>query len=402
MDKIFNYRAVDSTGTVVEDVANAENEDAVILMLRGKGYTPISIKEKIQSKEISLGNSGKLNLKDIISFCRQESIMLKSGMDLNRSLDVLAKQSKSKKLKKNLYSLSDSVKKGTELSKSMENQGSAFPYLLKRTVQAGEMSGQMAEIIEKMAVHYEKDMKLRRKIRGAMMYPIVLAIIAVIAVSILLIKVMPGFVTMFEGVGMELPALTRFVMWLSSFLVHNWIWILLILFAVIFSIRVALQQKDIRIAWDRIKLKLPLIGTNVGKIVTARFTRTLSTMLYSGIPMIQALKAAGETTGNKFVESKIEEAVEGIEKGMGMTAQLAATNIFPPMMLSMIGIGEESGRLDEMLETTADYYDEEMEVALESLVTMLEPLLIVIMGVVIGTIVIAMYLPMFDIIQTVQ
>ena len=234
------------------------------------------------------------------------------------------------------------------------------------------------------------------------MYPIVLAIIAVIAVSILLIKVMPGFVSMFEGVGMELPALTRFVMWLSSFLVHNWIWILLVLFAVIFSIRVALQQKDIRIAWDKIKLKLPLIGTNVGKIVTARFTRTLSTMLYSGIPMIQALRAAGETTGNKFVESKIEESVEGIEKGMGMTAQLAATNIFPPMMLSMIGIGEESGRLDEMLETTADYYDEEMEVALESLVTMLEPLLIVIMGVVIGTIVVAMYLPMFDIIQTVK
>lgn len=402
MDKTFNYRAVDSTGTVVEDVANAENEDAVILMLRGKGYTPISIKEKVQSKEISFGNSGKLNLKDVISFCRQESIMLKSGMDLNRSLDVLAKQSKSKKLKKNLFHLSDSVKKGTELSKSMENQGSAFPYLLKRTVQAGEMSGQMAEIIEKMAVHYEKDMKLRRKIRGAMMYPIVLAIIAVIAVSILLIKVMPGFVSMFEGVGMELPALTRFVMWLSSFLVHNWIWILLVLFAVIFSIRVALQQKDIRIAWDKIKLKLPLIGTNVGKIVTARFTRTLSTMLYSGIPMIQALRAAGETTGNKFVESKIEESVEGIEKGMGMTAQLAATNIFPPMMLSMIGIGEESGRLDEMLETTADYYDEEMEVALESLVTMLEPLLIVIMGVVIGTIVVAMYLPMFDIIQTVK
>ncbi|MGP1562747.1 type II secretion system F family protein [Filifactor alocis] len=402
MDKIFNYRAVDSTGIVVEDVANAENEDAVILMLRGKGYTPISIKEKVQSKEISFGNSGKLNLKDVISFCRQESIMLKSGMDLNRSLDVLAKQSKSKKLKKNLFHLSDSVKKGTELSKSMENQGSAFPYLLKRTVQAGEMSGQMAEIIEKMAVHYEKDMKLRRKIRGAMMYPIVLAIIAVIAVSILLIKVMPGFVSMFEGVGMELPALTRFVMGLSSFLVHNWIWILLVLFAVIFSIRVALQQKDIRIAWDKIKLKLPLIGTNVGKIVTARFTRTLSTMLYSGIPMIQALRAAGETTGNKFVESKIEESVEGIEKGMGMTAQLAATNIFPPMMLSMIGIGEESGRLDEMLETTADYYDEEMEVALESLVTMLEPLLIVIMGVVIGTIVVAMYLPMFDIIQTVK
>lgn len=402
MDKIFNYRAVDSTGTVVEDVANAENEDAVILMLRGKGYTPISIKEKVQSKEISFGNSGKLNLKDVISFCRQESIMLKSGMDLNRSLDSLCKQTSSKKLRKNLLNISESVKKGTELSKSMENQGSAFPYLLKRTVQAGEMSGQMAEIIEKMAVHYEKDMKLRRKIRGAMMYPIILAFIVVAAVAILLTQVMPNFVKMFEGADRELPALTRFVMSLSDLLVHNWIWILLVLFAVIFSIRVALKQKEIRISWDKIKLKLPLIGTNVSKIATARFTRTLSTMLYSGIPMIQALRAAGETTGNKFVESKIEETVEGIEKGMGMTAQLAATNIFPPMMLSMIGIGEESGRLDEMLEKTAEYYDEEMEAALEALVTMLEPLLIVIMGVVIGTIVVAMYLPMFDVINTIK
>ena len=402
MDKTFNYRAVDSTGIVVEDVANAENEDAVLLMLRGKGYTPISIKEKVQSKEISFGNSGKLNLKDVISFCRQESIMLKSGMDLNRSLDSLCKQTSSKKLRKNLLNISESVKKGTELSKSMENQGSAFPYLLKRTVQAGEMSGQMAEIIEKMAVHYEKDMKLRRKIRGAMMYPIILAFIVVAAVAILLTQVMPNFVKMFEGADRELPALTRFVMSLSNLLVHNWIWILLVLFAIVFSIRVALKQKEIRISWDKIKLKLPLIGTNVGKIATARFTRTLSTMLYSGIPMIQALRAAGETTGNKFVESKIEETVEGIEKGMGMTAQLAATNIFPPMMLSMIGIGEESGRLDEMLEKTAEYYDEEMEAALEALVTMLEPLLIVIMGAVIGTIVVAMYLPMFDVINTIK
>ncbi len=402
MDKIFNYRAVDSTGTVVEDVANAENEDAVLLILRGKGYTPISINEKLQSKEISFGTSGALHLKDVISFCRQESIMLKSGMDLNRSLDSLCRQTSSKKLRKNLLNISESVKKGTELSKSMENQGNAFPYLLKRTVQAGEMSGQMAEIIEKMAIHYEKDMKLRRKIRGAMMYPIILAFIVVAAVAILLTTVMPNFVKMFEGADRELPALTRFVMSLSDLLVHNWIWILLALFAVIFSIRVALKQKEIRISWDKIKLKLPLIGTNVGKIATARFTRTLSTMLYSGIPMIQALRAAGETTGNKFVESKIEETVEGIEKGMGMTAQLAATNIFPPMMLSMIGIGEESGRLDEMLEKTAEYYDEEMEAALEALVTMLEPLLIVIMGAVIGTIVVAMYLPMFDVINTIK
>ncbi len=402
MDKIYSYRAVDGMGTVIEEVASAENETAVLTMLRNKGYIPISIKEKVQSKELSFGGSGKLNLKDIVNFCRQESTMLKAGMDLNRSLEVLAAQTDSKKLKKHLLNLSESVKKGTELSKSMEKEGDAFPYLLKRTVQAGEISGQMAEIIEKMAVHYEKDMKLRRKIKGAMMYPIVLSFIAVGAVTILLTKVMPNFVAMFEGANMELPALTRFVMNLSNLLVHKGLWVVLFITAIVFLIKTALKQKEIRISWDRIKLRIPVLGSNMRQIVTARFTRTLSTMLYSGIPMIQSLQAAGETTGNKFVEMKIEQTVEGIEKGMGMTVQLASTGIFPPMMLSMIGIGEESGNIDAMLEKTADYYDEEMEAALENLVTMLEPLLIVVMGLLIGTIVIAMYLPMFDIINTIQ
>lgn len=402
MDKIYSYRAVDSMGTVIEESASAESETAIITMLRSKGYVPIEIREKTQSKELSFVRSGKLSLVDIVSFCRQESTMLKAGMDLNRSLEVLAAQSDSKKLKKHLLNVSESVKKGIELSKSMEKEGNAFPYLLKRTVQAGEVSGQLAEIIEKMAIHYEKDMKIRRKIKGAMMYPIILSFIAVGATTILLTKVMPGFVSMFEGSGTELPKLTQFVMNLSDLLVHKGFLVVLFGVAIVFLIRTALKQKEIRIAWDRIKLRIPVLGGNMRQIVTARFTRTLSTMLYSGIPMIQSLQAAGETTGNKFVEMKIEQTVEGIEKGMGMTTQLASTGIFPPMMLSMIGIGEESGNLDAMLEKTADYYDEEMEAALESLVTMLEPLLIVIMGGLIGTIVIAMYLPMFDVIKTMQ
>lgn len=401
MDKIYSYRAVNEFGEVIDATTEAENEAAIMAMLRNQGYRPISIEEKVQSKAFSFGNT-RLVLKDIIVFSRQLSTMLRAGMDLNRCLDVLADQSESKKLRSSLLDISASVKKGTTLSKSMEQQGDAFPSLLKRSVESGEMSGQMAEIIEKMADHYERDMAVRRRIKGAMTYPIILLVVMVIAVTILLTKVMPNFVGMFESAGMEMPALTQMVMNLSGLLVKHGILVFLAIVAVVVGIQMLLRNHDARVAWDRTKIKMPVIGKYISKIVTARFTRTLSTMLYSGLPIVAALKAAGETTDNKYVEEMINRSVEGIEKGMSMTAELTRTGIFPPMMLSMVGIGEESGNLDDMLERTADYYDAEMQSAIDALVTMMEPLMVVLMGVVIGTIVIAMYLPMFDMINTIQ
>lgn len=401
MDKIYSYRAVNEFGEVIDATTEAENEAAIMAMLRNQGYRPISIEEKVQSKVLTLGSTA-LSLKDVIVFSRQLSTMLRAGMDLNRCLDVLADQSESKKLRSSLLDISASVKKGTTLSKSMEQQGDAFPSLLKRSVESGEMSGQMAEIIEKMADHYERDMAVRRRIKGAMTYPIILLVVMVIAVTILLTKVMPNFVGMFESAGMEMPALTQMVMNLSGLLVKHGILVFLAIVAVVVGIQMLLRNHDARVAWDRTKIKMPVIGKYISKIVTARFTRTLSTMLYSGLPIVAALKAAGETTDNKYVEEMINRSVEGIEKGMSMTAELTRTGIFPPMMLSMVGIGEESGNLDDMLERTADYYDAEMQSAIDALVTMMEPLMVVLMGVVIGTIVIAMYLPMFDMINTIQ
>ena len=401
MDKIYSYRAVNEFGEVIDATTEAENEAAIMAMLRNQGYRPVSIEEKVQSKAFSFGNT-RLNLKDIIVFSRQLSTMLRAGMDLNRCLDVLADQSESKKLRSSLLNISASVKKGTTLSKSMEQQGDAFPSLLKRSVESGEMSGQMAEIIEKMADHYERDMAVRRRIKGTMTYPIILLVVMVIAVTILLTKVMPNFVGMFESAGMEMPALTQMVMNLSDLLVKHGILVFLAIVAVVVGIQMLLRNHDARVAWDRTKIKMPVIGKYISKIVTARFTRTLSTMLYSGLPIVAALKAAGETTDNKYVEEMINRSVEGIEKGMSMTAELTRTGIFPPMMLSMVGIGEESGNLDDMLERTADYYDAEMQSAIDALVTMMEPLMVVLMGVVIGTIVIAMYLPVFDMINTIQ
>lgn len=401
MDKIYSYRAVNEFGEVIDATTEAENEAAIMAMLRNQGYRPISIEEKVQSKALTLGSTA-LSLKDVIVFSRQLSTMLRAGMDLNRCLDVLADQSESKKLRNSLLDISASVKKGTTLSKSMEQQGDAFPSLLKRSVESGEMSGQMAEIIEKMADHYERDMAIRRRIKGAMTYPIILGIVMVIAMVILLTKVMPNFVKMFTDSGVALPGLTQMVMNLSDLIVKHGIVLFVIIVAVVVGIKMLLRNHDARVAWDRIKIKMPGLGKYISKIATARFTRTLSTMLYSGLPVVAALKAAGETTDNKYVEEMINRSVEGIEKGMSMTAELTRTGIFPPMMLSMVGIGEESGNLDDMLERTADYYDAEMQTAIDALVTMMEPLMVVVMGVVIGVIVIAMYLPMFEMINTIQ
>lgn len=401
MDKIYSYRAVNEFGEVIDATTEAENEAAIMAMLRNQGYRPISIEEKVQSKALTLGSTA-LPLKDVIAFSRQLSTMLRAGMDLNRCLDVLADQSESKRLRSSLLNISASVKKGTTLSKSMEQQGNVFPSLLKRSIESGEMSGQMAEIIEKMADHYERDMAIRRRIKGAMTYPIILGIVMVIAMVILLTKVMPNFVKMFTDSGVALPGLTQMVMNLSDLIVKHGILLFVIIVAVVVGIKMLLRNHDARVAWDRFKIKMPVMGKYISKIATARFTRTLSTMLYSGLPVVAALKAAGETTDNKYVEEMINRSVEGIEKGMSMTTELTRTGIFPPMMLSMVGIGEESGNLDDMLERTADYYDAEMQSAIDALVTMMEPLMVVVMGIVIGTIVIAMYLPMFEMINTLQ
>lgn len=399
----YNYKALNADGSVVQGTIDVEDMNEALSMLRKRGQRPINvIKKEEKSKDITFG-SGKLSLKELILFSRQSATMLNAGMSLNRCLDVLVKQSDSKKLKNLLYEIATSIQKGETLTGALEKQKKFFPELFRKTIAAGEITGQLPEVFEKMAVHYEKEQKIRRKIKAAMMYPIILSIIAVVSITILLVGVMPKFIEMFASTGVEFPKLTLAVIAMSKFITKNGIFLLVGIVIAVFVIRRIFAQKTVRLKWDWFKIKkLWLMKGPITKIVTARFTRTLSTLISSGIAIIPSIMTAAETTENTFVNKAMDEAIIGIEKGMSLTSQFGATNIFPPMMLSMIGIGEESGNLENMLEKTADYYDEEMEVALQQLVSMLEPLMIVLMAGIIGTIVIAMYLPMFESFKTLQ
>ncbi|MFC4804180.1 type II secretion system F family protein [Filifactor villosus] len=402
MEGKFKYKAINEAGDVVQGSLEAKSISEAASILRTKGTKPIHIeKEEEKSKEITFGTP-KFKLKDLVLFSRQSSTMLNAGMALNRCLDVLIEQNKNKHLRKITREVAVSVQKGETLSNALYMQGNAFPDLFKKTVEAGEMTGQLAEVLEKMAVHYEKERRIRTKIKGAMMYPIILSIIATVAVTILLVFVMPKFMEIFAASNVEFPALTLMVMALSKLLVNYWYIILLVIAGLVLLVINLLKQPQIRLSFDRFKLKFRLIRDPMTKIVTSRFTRTLSTLLSSGINVVSALETAGQTTQNTYVEESLKSVVTGIEKGMSMTTQLEKTKIFPPMMLSMIAIGEESGNLEAMLEKTADYYDEELEAAMQQMVSLIEPIMIVVMGLLIGTIVIAMYLPMFSVFETLQ
>ncbi|MDO4793132.1 MAG: type II secretion system F family protein [Filifactor alocis] len=402
MEGKFKYKAINEAGSVVQGSLEAKSVSEAASILRTKGTKPIHIeKEEEKSKEITFG-APKFKLKDLVLFSRQSSTMLHAGMALNRCLDVLIEQNNNKHLRKITREVAVSVQKGETLSNALHMQGNAFPDLFKRTVEAGEMTGQLAEVLEKMAVHYEKERRIRTKIKGAMMYPIILSIIATVAVTILLVFVMPKFMEIFAASNVEFPALTLIVMGMSNALVKYWYIILLVMAGLVLVMINLLKQPQIRLKFDRFKLKFRLIRDPMAKIVTSRFTRTLSTLLSSGINVVSALETAGQTTQNTYVEESLKSVVSGIEKGMSMTTQLAKTEIFPPMMLSMIAIGEESGNLEGMLEKTADYYDEELEAAMQQMVSLIEPIMIVVMGLLIGTIVIAMYLPMFSVFETMQ
>ncbi|MGL5440482.1 MAG: type II secretion system F family protein [Filifactoraceae bacterium] len=403
MSEKFKYRAVNSTGTISEGTIDAKSELDAIELLRTKGIKPIKVeKEEEKSSDINILSSQKFSLKELILFCRQTSTMLNAGMALNKCLDVFASQSDSKKVKGIVFEVAKSIQKGETFYQSMDAQGTSFPKLMLKTVEAGESTGKLGEVIEKMATHYEKEKKIRAKIKGAMMYPIVLSIVSFISVTILLVGVMPKFISIFSSSGVEFPALTKFVISLSNILTRYGLVLIIIVAIIILCIKRIFQIPSVRLDFDRAKLKVKFIKGPIRKIVTARFTRTLATMLSSGIAVVPAIIAAGENVQNTFVEEKMKLVALGIEKGMGLTEQLEKSQIFPPMMLSMIGIGEESGKLTDMLEKTADFYDEELEAALQQLVSLIEPVMIVIMALLIGTIVVAMYLPMFDSFKTMK
>lgn len=400
---VFIYSAVNNAGEVIQGRYNAGDKAEILKMVREKQYHPTMIKEVAESKEIKiLDFFQRVKVKDIAVFCRQFHAMLSAGVAIIQCLDILKQQTENTRFKAVIAEVSEDVRKGNSFSSSLKTHRETFPEILINMVEAGEVSGNLDSVMNRMATHFEKENKIKTKIKGTMIYPIVLSCVAVAVIIFLLTFVMPTFIGMFESSGVELPGPTRMLIAMSNLLRNYWYIMLLVIAGIVYMTGRYLKTDKGRYAFDSFKLKIPIVKGSLRKIATAHFTRTLSILISSGIPLLQAMQVVARVVGNKVISNAILDVREELQKGAGLSEPIRRIGIFPPMVDSMIKIGEESGTLSEILEKTASFYDDEVEAELQRLVALIEPLLIVIMGFAVGFIVISIALPMFDMMKTVK
>ncbi len=404
MNVKFRYVAKTLSGENVEGTLEAATPKEASMLLRDEGLIPITIEpvKSIFDIEISLPFLNRVSLKELTIATRQLAAMVGAGIPLPAALKAIATQSRNKYFRQVLEEIVDSVEAGMKFSDALKNYPSVFPPLYVSMVEAGETTGELDVMLRRWAFSAEKVLALRRKVRNAMIYPVAVLIIAILIFIFLLVKVVPTFAKIFRESGVELPALTQFVLALSDVVKHRIGVVLLSVVIFFVAFRFALRFEGFRYAWDKVKLNLPIFGTLIKKSVVARFSRTLSAMLRSGINIIDGLDAVARTAGNKVVERSLLEARDAIARGEMLSEALKDNPAFPPMVIEMISAGEKTGGLDEMLEKVAEFYEEEVDAAVEAMTTMIEPIMLIIIGGMIGTIVIALYLPIFKLGSTIR
>lgn len=398
---IYYYKSMNDTGEILEGTENADSQEEIIQLLREKDFYPINIK-KLRGKHLfNLDMFGRIKTKDIAVFCRQFHSMLASGVSIVNSLDILRQEEENKRFKKIISGLYENVQKGNTFSEALKKYPWVFPQLLIYMVVAGETSGSLDVVMSRLAVHYEKQYKIANKIITALVYPITVMIVAFAVVVFMLTVVMPTFLSMFEESGLALPGPTVVIMSISNSLQTRWYVYIAIMVGLSYLVYLFRKSPRGRYMIDQLKLRLPLFRKLNKKIIAARFSRTLSTMLTSGVPLIQSLENVASAIGNSVVEKDLLSISEEITKGVPISVPIRKLGLFPPLLNSMIKIGEESGTLDVLLDKTADYYDGEVETEAQRMLTYLEPIMIIFMGLVIGYVVISMVLPLFDVYQTI-
>ncbi|HEY0188570.1 MAG TPA: type II secretion system F family protein [Cellulomonas sp.] len=404
--KVFEYAVRDAQGKVVKGRIEAQNQAAVANRLRTMGLAPTSITE-VQTtglqREITIPGFGeRVTLKNLAVLSRQMATMISAGLSLIRTLGILADQTESKPLAKAMAQVRNDVEAGTSLSAAFEKQRSIFPPIMINIIKAGEVGGFLEKAMLSVAENFEAEVKLRSKIKSAMTYPVVVLCIAVLAVIAMLLFIVPIFQGIFESLGGELPAATQFLVWLSS--VMKFALPLLVVAVVAFSVWWRKHKNDdaVRQKVDPWKIKAPIFGVVMQKIAIARFSRNFGTMLGAGVPLLQALDIVGKTAGNWVIEAAVHDIQENVRTGQPLAAPLARHEVFPPMVVQMITVGEESGALEIMLNKVSDFYDQEVEAATEQLTSMIEPIMIAFLGVVVGGMIVALYLPIFKIFDYVQ
>lgn len=399
----FKYKVMNQQGQKSEGIYKANSKNEVLAMIEDNNYYPIEIKETLAREQKDIFESfAKVKTKDLYIFCRQFHTMINAGANISNALNVLRKQTENKKLKKTLSEAHDDVQKGISLSVALGKHSDVFPDLLINMINTGEVSGNLDIIMSRMATHFEKENKINNQLKSAMVYPMVLACLSVVVVIFLLTFIMPTFTGMFEGSGVPLPGPTKIVMGLSELIRTKWYILIAVIGGGIYGMRTYAKTPVGKLAIDGLKLKLPIIKDTTEKVIVSRFTRTLSTILASGVSLVQALEVVQKVVGNKVAEKSLEKIKDKLLKGISLGEAIGDESLFPEMLHSMIKIGEESGSLDDILDKTANFYDEELEAALKRMTTMIEPVMIIVMGVVIGFIVVAMMMPMFEMMNTIQ
>lgn len=394
----FNWEARTRTGGSQKGVIDAATVDVVEAQLKRYGFSNIKIKSESKGLSFNLpkfGGGGKVDEKDLVIFTRQFSTMIDSGLPLVQCLEILASQQENKTFKEILYKVKESVESGSTFADALGKHPKAFDQLFVNLVAAGEIGGILDTILTRLAAYIEKSMKLKKQIKGAMVYPITIMSIAVVVVGVILIFVIPTFAQMFTEFGGELPAPTKFVIALSNFLVKYFLVLIGGFYAIVWAIKKYYSTAQGRKNIDRFALKAPIAGPLIRKVSVAKFTRTLGTMVSSGVPIMDGLEIVAKTAGNKIVEEAIYSVRQAISEGKTMAEPLAACGVFPPMVVQMISVGEATGAMDAMLNKIEDFYDDEVDDAVGAMTAMMEPLLMVFLGTTVGGLVVAMYLPIF-------
>jgi type IV pilus assembly protein PilC len=394
----YEWKGRDRNGNPQAGVLIGDSKDAVIAALRRQQIVVTTVKEK--GKEIALPRlGGGIKQKDISIFTRQFSVMIDAGLPLVQCLEILGQQQDHKSFQKVILQIRQDVESGSSLSEAMRKHPQAFDDLYVNMVAAGEAGGILDTILQRLANYIEKNVKLKAQVRSALMYPAAVITIAVVVVYIILWKVIPVFATLFQSLGGQLPFLTRVIVTMSNFIGRFWWLIFLLVFAAVFAIRQYYQTENGRYQIDRLMLKAPVLGLLLRKIAVARFCRTLATLLSSGVAILESLEITARTAGNAVIQEAVLKVRKEVEEGKNLAEPLQKTEQFPPMVCQMIGVGEQTGAMDTMLSKVADFYEDEVDRAVDGMLKLIEPIMIAVLGVVIGTIVIAMYLPMFTLIS---
>ena len=395
----YRYKVRNQNGELFKGKVEADDQRAAIKKLRDRDYYPISVEEVKERQELSdiLERFKSVDTYDLVLFSRQFATMIDSGLSMVRTLKILGEQTENPKLQKAIVSIREKVESGTSLSRAMEEED-VFPKLFVSMVRAGESGGVLARVLKEMARHYERENELKQEVKSAMTYPVIVILLSVVVLIVLIAVILPGFTDMFADLGAELPAATRFLMWLGDSMRAYWYTLPIGVLAAVFGFKYYYDTDEGERRIDFLLLKIPMFGDLIRKTSVSRFSQTMSVLIASGVSILESFELTAEIVENRVVSDAIKESRRSISEGESIAAPLERADIFPPMVLQMIRVGEETGTIDEMLAKVASFYEDEVKHKLDAIVSMIEPITIAFLGIVVGLILFSVMGPMFDMI----